>query len=403
MEAAAHSLAERHAWLTKRLVSLGITRIAATTGLDRLGIPTHSATVPGTTDAIWVYSGKGLTPERSRVGAIMEAVERTSAQWGDAWFAATEAAARAQAGCVWGPGAFTENRDDLRGGQTAWLVASRAHDGLPVAVPADLVHLGRRPSSAPRSAFAVRTSNGLAAGFTRTEALTAALLEVAERDVVSTYDMQFSHIALAGLAGLCRRLGIDPDAVLSGYQDDNEAGVTIDPVSAPEPLPALARRFEDAGLDLTLKLLPNDFGLPVFGAAVAEHLGFDTVLATAGYGIDGDPVAAATGALLELAQSRATDRQGAREDCGLDEKGRLPRVPSSHWLLTPGPLEPWSTALGRPVETSVRGLLGRFPAGRIGAGGRSRPSRALRSGGRAGPRTRGRDVACNRWQLPYGT
>ena len=57
--------------LSKRLEEFGITRLADTTGLDYINIPTSSCVCPGTTDAIWVYSGKGTTPERSRISAII--------------------------------------------------------------------------------------------------------------------------------------------------------------------------------------------------------------------------------------------------------------------------------------------------------------------------------------------
>jgi ribosomal protein S12 methylthiotransferase accessory factor len=41
----------------------GITRVASTTRLDRIGIPTASAVRPWTRDVIWVYSGKGLSQD----------------------------------------------------------------------------------------------------------------------------------------------------------------------------------------------------------------------------------------------------------------------------------------------------------------------------------------------------
>lgn len=65
--------------LMGRLNELGITWLADTTGLDRLGIPTWSC--PATRDRIWVYSGKGETVAQAQVSAIMECVERTAALW----------------------------------------------------------------------------------------------------------------------------------------------------------------------------------------------------------------------------------------------------------------------------------------------------------------------------------
>lgn len=61
------------------------------------------------------------------------------------------------------------------------------------------------------------------------------------------------------------------------------------------------------------------------------------VLGCAGYAVKCDPEEALTAALLELAQTRATDLQGAREDRHDIEKQRLPSLPANHWLATPGP------------------------------------------------------------------
>ncbi len=72
---------EIDAWLRGRLEEFGITRLADTTGLDYTGIPTSSCVRPGTSDSIWVYSGKGWTCEASRISCIMECLERTSFQW----------------------------------------------------------------------------------------------------------------------------------------------------------------------------------------------------------------------------------------------------------------------------------------------------------------------------------
>ncbi len=54
----------------------GITRVANVTHLDRVGIPIHTALKPmGRT--LSNGSGKGLTPEASKISAMMEAIEQT--------------------------------------------------------------------------------------------------------------------------------------------------------------------------------------------------------------------------------------------------------------------------------------------------------------------------------------
>ena len=59
--------------------TLGVTRIADITGLDRVGIPVYSAIVPSSEDGISVYNGKGLRPIDAKVGALMESIERQTA------------------------------------------------------------------------------------------------------------------------------------------------------------------------------------------------------------------------------------------------------------------------------------------------------------------------------------
>ncbi len=67
--------------LTKKA---GITRVADITRLDRIGIPVFSSIRPEAgTGAISVYNGKGLTETQARVSAIMEGIERYSAELRD--------------------------------------------------------------------------------------------------------------------------------------------------------------------------------------------------------------------------------------------------------------------------------------------------------------------------------
>ncbi|MEM0232312.1 MAG: YcaO-like family protein, partial [Candidatus Methanomethyliaceae archaeon] len=59
----------------------GITRIADITGLDIIGIPVFTSIRPTAAEgAITVYNGKGHTPEVAKISAIMEGIERYSAE-----------------------------------------------------------------------------------------------------------------------------------------------------------------------------------------------------------------------------------------------------------------------------------------------------------------------------------
>ena len=66
---------------TKLLSSIGVTRIANITDLDRVGIPVFSAIRPSAAaGAISIYSGKGVNETNARISAIMESFERCLAE-----------------------------------------------------------------------------------------------------------------------------------------------------------------------------------------------------------------------------------------------------------------------------------------------------------------------------------
>jgi len=67
-----------------KLPAAGITRVADITNLDRIGIPVFSSIRPmADRGAISVYNGKGATPTEAKVSAMMEGLERYSAELRD--------------------------------------------------------------------------------------------------------------------------------------------------------------------------------------------------------------------------------------------------------------------------------------------------------------------------------
>ena len=71
--------AETIRMLTGVATSLGVTRLADITGLDRVGIPVYSSVVPMSRDLLSVYNGKGVRRVDAQAGALMEAIERQTA------------------------------------------------------------------------------------------------------------------------------------------------------------------------------------------------------------------------------------------------------------------------------------------------------------------------------------
>jgi len=328
--------------LVPRMSEFGITRLADTTGLDRTGIPTASVVKPGTADVIWVYSGKGLSPSQARSVAIMECLERTCALWPSA-DEVTVAVGSELGTPVWAPDRFTEgSRPISDAAPTPWVAGSRLKDGQTVWLPADLVFTGHRPSGLnAASPFRVRTSNGLGAAFDLESATAHALLEIAERDIVSHYEVLSSHAGVSYLAAVAAHAGIQTEWLSDAYRDDVSLAVTVDANTVPPAALRLVDYFANAGLSLVIKALPNDFQLPAFGVACLEQVTVGEVLGCAGYAVRCNPDDALVAALLELAQTRATDLQGAREDRHDIEKRRLPRSLANHWLATPGEAVPY--------------------------------------------------------------
>ncbi|WP_034274384.1 YcaO-like family protein [Haloechinothrix halophila] len=352
-----------HVWeqdLVARLDDFGISRLADTTGLDTPGVPTASAVKPATTDVIWVYSGKGRSQEQARVTAIMECLERSGALWssGTPWVTDTLVSLE-RTHEVWSPDRFTyRRRDSVRTDDPqAWVEATKL-TGTPgrVMVPADLCFNGRRPAEAPASPFMLSTSNGLAASFDLDDALIHGLAEVIERDVVSCAEVRASHLGYRYLTAIAKRFGLST-SVLGGYEDNVDLALTIQHDSLPGSAQEIAKRYEAAGLDLVVKLLPNDFELPAFGVAAVQQADLTRHLGCAGYAVRTSSASALDSALLELAQTRATDLQGAREDRHEVEKQRLDEAPTGHWLATPG-----ARAVSyseQDVEPGLDGLLAR--------------------------------------------
>jgi len=347
--------------LVPRLAEFGISRLADTTGLDRTGIPTASVVKPGTADVIWVYSGKGLSVSQARSVAIMECLERTCALWPSADEVTVATAPQLYSSTfvpVWGPERFTEgSRPFCDSAPMPWLAGSCVTGGEAVWLPADLVFTGHRPAALSAALpFRVRTSNGLGAALDRESAIAHALLEIAERDIVSHYEVLSSHAGVSYLAAVAAHAGIQTEWLTDLYRDDVSLAVTVDPDTVPPVARHLVDRFTDAGLSLVIKALPNDFHLPAFGVACLEQITVGEVLGCAGYGARCNPADALVAALLELAQTRATDLQGAREDRHDIEKRRLPSSLGDHWLATSGEPVPYDVAADQFASATDRQL-----------------------------------------------
>lgn len=284
--------------------ALGVTRVARLTGLDRTGVEVASAIRPSG-HVLQVTNGKGSRFRDARRGALLEAAELWAAEhpspaWPGLFESAEELCARGERVVL--------PADDLphaHGLRRAWLLGAPLLGTGKVLVPFDAVCCPPT-GGPPYPAWARFTTNGMGAHPHRPEALLHAMEEAIERDQ------------------LARAL---PD----GFTEGAALPRLIDPKSLPASAPfaaALHRSLRERGFRVHLLDLsasprarrlppgtppPLPLGLPVAAAVILDEEG-GPVPAAAGYACRLLPDAALTAALLEAAQSRATEIHGARED-----------------------------------------------------------------------------------------
>lgn len=277
-----------------QLKSIGVTRIADITKLDRLGIPVFSAIRPSAAlGAISIYSGKGSTEQRARISAIMESFERCLAER-----AGTNANLRSEISSpslvdtadkaalnykIVPPDSLLLPQPLPPGALIDWIMAYDLLNKEEVLVSANAVF---HPYEAPGQCqkLFLSNTNGLASGNVLEEAILHGLLEVIERDAIST-------------AHYSRNLG--KEIVLT-----KEDGYVYE----------LASRFREEEIELKLWLVSTDTEIPTV-IAVSDDLRMkDPALLVMGVGSHLKPEIAVSRAITEAAQSRVVQIQGARED-----------------------------------------------------------------------------------------
>ncbi len=271
----------------------GITRVADITGLDRVGIPVFSSIRPeAETGSITVYNGKGATKDQAKVSAIMEGLERYCAEVrGMRMLRDSVENVLASTFAVDPRSLILPRRTELHlmYQPIAWIGGVDLVEMEEILVPASAVF---HPYSQPEDLPLFRTNtNGLASGNSMEEAVLHGICEVIERDAWSICEA--GKRAKADLA-----LGDD-----TGLSSE------------------LLARFTMNGVEIHLKDLTSDIGVPTFGAASDDIETRDPILLTMGMGSHLSPEIAVVRALTEVAQSRLTQIHGAREDT-VDGKGR---------------------------------------------------------------------------------
>jgi ribosomal protein S12 methylthiotransferase accessory factor len=175
--------------------SLGVTRLADITGLDRVGIPVYSAVVPDSGDGLSVYNGKGTRQIDAKAGALMEAIERQTALRARLPLVEGSFSDLCQGRRVLDPRTVNQELapDYCEDQVYSWTEGLDIVSGESCWVPSKLAGYLWHDVPHP-SCFALTDSNGLASGNCREEAICHALCELAERDAWTEVELGAHHL-----------------------------------------------------------------------------------------------------------------------------------------------------------------------------------------------------------------
>ncbi|OLC22812.1 MAG: hypothetical protein AUH71_05525 [Thaumarchaeota archaeon 13_1_40CM_4_48_7] len=316
--------------------SIGITRIADTTHMDRLRIPNYSSVLPGTEDIIWVYNGKGLTKEHALASVIMESIERycsLPSSRNHRFIVGTYEELSKKYSVLHPDEVVEAFRFKYRSEMVLdFIQGTELFSNTPILVPAALalyrygystasLSTGTSPATNDKSInpFLKTHTIGLASGNVLEEAVCHALCEVIEHDAVSIAELVGSAIPYTILRKMVDSLRANGYRIMeipaNVYVDDNSLFPDVD-ISGLDfsPINYLISRFEKSGVPLLLKDVTSDIGIPTFIATSFEWITHDYAFSAYGQGTHPDARVALIRAITEVAQTRTTNSQGSRDD-----------------------------------------------------------------------------------------
>lgn len=290
------------------LEAIGVTKVADVTGLDRVGIPNFMTVRPHDRGpGISYYNGKGRTLADAHAGALMEAVERHAGERYDgpivrsSWYNLRDEHPCVDPLEIQAPMVGGYDEDVL----LEWVSGFDLLGRRPILVPLNCVVAPYEPFSCAPVFFS--STNGLASGNTRLEALCHGLCEVVERDAMA--------LALARSAVKPAVANILSEMGLSGGVSTAPNAPRLSLRGLPRAAASLVRKLQAAGLEVNLLNLTSAAGIPTIGCTIVDPKAPPTALnAHSGCGTHPDARIALTRALTEAAQTRLAFIQGGRED-----------------------------------------------------------------------------------------
>ncbi|MBA7554404.1 hypothetical protein ES705_47023 [subsurface metagenome] len=253
-----------------------------------------------------MYNGKGTTAEEARVSAMMEAIERYSAEVHDRKLLVDSYSGLNGKENVLNPKElilpdYVKEVEEVR---IPWAKGYDLIQEEETYVPASAV-FHPMPSRYDRVRLFRTNTNGLATGNELEEAIFHGLAEVVERDAWS-------------LVEITRNTGAVVDVREGEIRD-------------------LRDKFSDADVSLLIRDITSDVGVPTFAAVSDDVMLKDPALLTIGMGTHTDARVAIDRAITEVAQSRLTQIHGAREDTTTADMRRIMgyewmRKSNKHWF-----------------------------------------------------------------------
>lgn len=295
-------------WIAPKLATMGITRVANITGLDRIGIPVTMVVRPNSR-SLAVSQGKGLCLTSARVSGIMESIETYHAERIDQPLRLADATALKHQKRIIKTDRMAKSsenhfHDEAR---ILWIEGIDLLSGERVWVPYEAVHSDFTLPRQSGSGYFPANTNGLASGNCQAEAVAHALYEVIERDAIALWHQRGNY---------------------------SENIVNLDGMVDRDCITVLAKLCK-AGMSVRVWNVTNDIGVPCFHCLIMgnEDNHADPEF---GSGCHPDSRVALLRALTEAAQARTTFIAGSRDDFGLapyTDKARNERLKACSNLM----------------------------------------------------------------------
>lgn len=273
-----------------KLKTAGITRIADITDLDRIGLPVYTAIRPTAEyGGVSVYGGKGISKDHAKASAMMEGFERYSAERQDSdEITISSVNEISTKGNYIDPKSLNLPKEfekkDISDIRLEWSMAHDLITDKDYYIPTNAIYHPYTHDNNVESLFKSNT-NGLASGNILEEAILHGIFEVIERDAWSIFELTHKNYSQ-----------IDLDTIES------------------ETINETIEKFTSNGINIKLMDFTADIDVPTIAASADDTVTRDAGLLTLGIGTHLEPEVAILRALTEVAQSRATQINGARED-----------------------------------------------------------------------------------------